>query len=294
MRDRAGGFIGIFVTVGLFGIGLAAGIFSVAVNNAEDLHTMRALTEDPPTTPVTDQQIANARHAFDRNAQILTGFTSLGTAPLIEGRSSAEVAGSALVQLANDPIRPAVADYLSDPSSRWNRNGGADRPTRGTTPTGGTIPTDSDDPDSFAATVTIAGTGVAFRTVSLLSTVSSGVNVGAWDTGEPTPSETATTMVVITDPTRMSGPGTYDLGASEAMAMVGFHARQFLNNDGSPVGFESTAGTLTVTAYATRVGGRFAGSFDAVLSGEQWIDGKGTTKTLVGSTSGTFDVKLGP
>ncbi len=49
------------------------------------------------------------------------------------------MAGSALSQLGNDPGRPALVNYMSDPASSWNHK----KTTEGITPTGGKVPSSS-------------------------------------------------------------------------------------------------------------------------------------------------------
>ena len=295
MRQQERGCVVILIPVGLALLGMATGLISVLLTNADNQHTLRALTDETMREPVTDQQIKNLRNSLHDNAEILTGFASLGTAPLVEGESSLQVAGNVLVAIANDPVRPEVVKYMSDPASSWNRNGGAARPSEGTNPTGGTISNVPAGANTFTADVTIEGTDLSFNIVSTTGSVSSGVDVAAWDTAEATPGASTTTLVVITDPTAIGGPATYSLGSSTpAAGMVGFRSQRYLNNDGSPVGFDSPRGTLVVTGYARSPGGRFVASFNCTLSGEQWIDSKGTTRTLTGSASGSFDIELGP
>ena len=88
---------------------------------------------------ITDQQITNARNELPNSAALATNIAGLGGTPLGDGHTAAEVAGSAIAQVAADNVEPAVIDYMRDPASKWNHNGGKDRPTEGNAPTHGVL-----------------------------------------------------------------------------------------------------------------------------------------------------------
>jgi hypothetical protein len=138
------GIIGIVVPVMLLTLAGGAALLSAAITNAENNRTIRILT-DPEATQqqldtVSDQDITNARNNFKNQADLATGFVSLGTAPL-PGEHGAP---AALSEVASGIVQPTVVNYVSDPSSSWNTNNGADRPTEGTAPVD---PTTVPDPE---------------------------------------------------------------------------------------------------------------------------------------------------
>ena len=141
--NRQGGFIAIIVGVAIVAISLAAGIGAAVINHADTRHTVNVLTDPDAKSSdiesITDQQITNARNELPNSAALATNIAGLGGAPLGDGHTAAEVAGSAITQVAVGTVEPAVIDYMSDPGSKWNSNGGQDRPTEGTTPTRGML-----------------------------------------------------------------------------------------------------------------------------------------------------------
>jgi hypothetical protein len=143
-RRRQAGFIGIIVGVGLFALAGTAAILSVVINSGNNQRTLDILS-DPDATQaqldtISDQDVRNLRNDLADNAGLLTGFSSLGTPTLPSGDSAAQVAANALDEQIRNVAEPAVVNYMSDPGSSWNRNGGADRPSEGTLPSGGLPP----------------------------------------------------------------------------------------------------------------------------------------------------------
>ena len=102
---------------------------------------------------------------------------------------------------------------------------------------------------------------------------------------------------ILTNPAVISGPGSYVTGPISAQGVSqggqGVYVDpQYKNVDGSSVAFQcQPGGTLAITRYSTQLAGRIAGSFSCALSGAQLLAG-GTSKTLAGNMSGTFDVAL--
>lgn len=141
--NRQGGFISILVGVGLLALALAAGIGAAVLNHADTRHTVNVLTDPDAKSSdiesITDQQITNARNELPNSAALATNIAGLGGTPLGDGQTAAQVAGSAITQVAVGTVEPAVIDYMSDPGSKWNHHGGKDRPSEGTMPTHGVL-----------------------------------------------------------------------------------------------------------------------------------------------------------
>lgn len=142
------GLIGILVPVILLTLAGGAAFLSAVIVNAENQHTINVLTNPDATqqelNTVTDQDINNARNNIKNQADLATGFVSLGTAPL-PGEHGAP---AALAEVRAGIIQPAVVNYMSDPSSSWNKNNGTERPTTGTAPVDPTTVPDPDPVDS--------------------------------------------------------------------------------------------------------------------------------------------------
>lgn len=137
-RTRSRGSASLFVLFALAALAGAAGILSVAINSADNRHTLRTLA-DPETTDaeraeVTDEDIERLRAELGTNLEILTAYGSLGTATLPSGESAGNVAGSVLTEQTYHFVRPAVVGHMADPGSSWNEG---ERPSAGTRPTGG-------------------------------------------------------------------------------------------------------------------------------------------------------------
>jgi hypothetical protein len=143
MRDArdSGGFVAVIVAVGLFGLALFAGVLSAVAIGQKNQKTAEVLMDPGANlSSVSDQDIKNLQNQLPNSAGILTNAAALGTPILPSGQSTLEVGASAIAQAVNDPVRPAVVGYMSDPASSWNKNGGANRPSEGTNPTGGQLP----------------------------------------------------------------------------------------------------------------------------------------------------------
>lgn len=128
------GLIGLLVPVILLTLAGGAALLSAVVINSENQHTINTLTNPEATSAelnqVTDQQIQNARNNIKDQLNVATQYVQLGTAPLPGDTGATGFA----VDAANSIVTPAVVDYTSDPSSSWNKNNGANRPTTGTAP----------------------------------------------------------------------------------------------------------------------------------------------------------------
>ncbi|MCP4284110.1 MAG: hypothetical protein GY792_06620 [Gammaproteobacteria bacterium] len=147
LPSRMDGFIGIIVAVGIFALAGTAGFLSVVINSGNNRRTMEVLADPEATTAelesISDQDIRNLRNDLADNFGLASGFAGgLGTPTLPGGGSTAELAGNALEEQIRNIVNPAVVDYLSNPESSWNRDGGANRPGEGTVPSGGVLPED--------------------------------------------------------------------------------------------------------------------------------------------------------
>lgn len=146
------GIIGILVPVILLTLAGGAALLSAVIVNGENQHTINILTNPEVTQQqldtVSTQDIQNARNNINTQLDLATNFVSLGTAPLPGEHGAA----GALSEIAVGTVEPEVIKYVSDPSSSWNTNNGADRPTTGTAPVDPTTVPDPEpvDPDALA------------------------------------------------------------------------------------------------------------------------------------------------
>jgi len=143
---RQRGFIGALVAVAIFAIAGAAGLTAAFINAHNNRRTLEVLSNPEATqeelNSISDQDLRNLRNSLPDNATLLSNFAALGTPTLPGGGSTAELAGNAIEEQIRNVVAPATIDYMTNPESTWNRNGGADRPAEGTVPTGGIPPED--------------------------------------------------------------------------------------------------------------------------------------------------------
>jgi len=136
--------LAIGVAVGLIALGGAAAGLSVVLNSHNNRQTANILTDPEATTQqlesISDQDLRNLRNDLRDNMELSTLYTGVGTTTLPGGGSTARVAANALEEQIRTAVSPAVIDYMSDPESSWNRNGGSERPSEGTVPSGGLLP----------------------------------------------------------------------------------------------------------------------------------------------------------
>jgi hypothetical protein len=69
-------------------------------------------------------------------------------------------------------------------------------------------------------------------------------------------------------------------------------------DDGSPVAFAATGGSVTLTRWGTALGDRLSGTFSASITGTRTIglnaSGESIEEALLGTMTGTFDVTIKP
>jgi len=99
------------------------------------------------------------------------------------------------------------------------------------------------------------------------------------------------TVSLSLDPRQISGPGTYSVGYyydemvdGLFQASLSYRTPDILTAGGTPLGFGTDSGTLSLTSYGETAGDRIAGTFSATIS--YWGDGP----TIAGTISGSFDV----
>jgi len=143
--SRERGLVGILVAVGIFALAGTAGFLSVVINSHNNRQTLEILADPEATTEqlesISDQDMRNLQNDLPDNLGLSSGFVGgLGTPTLPGGGSTAEIAANALEEQIRNVVSPAAIDYMSNPDSSWNRNGGSDRPSEGTVPSGGLLP----------------------------------------------------------------------------------------------------------------------------------------------------------
>lgn len=106
------------------------------------------------------------------------------------------------------------------------------------------------------------------------------------------------------DPRQISGPGDYILRTLDQMllnqngeASIVFQGQDIKNvDDGSPVVFQATGGTVSLTEYGENNGDKLVGSFSASISGDRvtGTDGNGDpiVSTLTGTMNGSFNLTI--
>ncbi len=109
---------------------------------------------------------------------------------------------------------------------------------------------------------------------------------------------------IFFDPRQITGPGTYTFGEPlevfEDMldeVLITYNSPDIMNlDDGSPVVFTSTGGTVTLTSYGVLDGDRLEGTFSATIAGRRTTSGPDedprTEVTLTGTITGAFDLEI--
>lgn len=165
---------------------------------------------------------------------------------------------------------------------------------------------------SFTSTLAIPG-----YTVSFHPTVIMGTNQGTYDgnvhlkdvigvVAAEGASGLVPMAVLMFDRYRVGGPGQCQFSPANMVfenkttcAAMAFSTPAIANTDDqSPVAFEATGGTVTITQWGTKLGERLSGTFNATLTGTRVTGsnpaGTPIEQTLSGTATGAFDVEIVP
>jgi len=117
-------------------------------------------------------------------------------------------------------------------------------------------------------------------------------------------SPSAADLLMMFDRRQITGTGIYALAQPDvvfdkqaAQTSFVYAGPAFTNaNDGTPVVFSSTGGSVTLMWFGTSIGAKVTGRFSATLSGDQTTgpDGQGgwLSRTITGTVTGDFDVTI--
>ena len=165
--------------------------------------------------------------------------------------------------------------------------------------------------NSLSAKPKVPGYGLSFDPTTL-----KGTNLASYDGGvtltdviavygaETATTGTPDTLELMLDRRQVAAAGTYLLKPSDqvfdaqtAKAAIRFKTPDIANaDDGLPVVFEATNGSVVLSAWGTEVGDRLTGTFDAAITGTHvtgtGTDGTPVQETLSGTLTGTFDVEI--
>ena len=165
--------------------------------------------------------------------------------------------------------------------------------------------------NSLAAKPKVPGYGLAFDPTTI-----KGTNLASYDGGvtltdvvavygaETATTGTPDTLELMFDRRQITASGTLLLKPSDqvfdaqaAKAALRFKTPDITNaDDGLPVLFEATNGSVVLSAWGTEVGQRLTGTFDAAITGPHVTgtatDGTPIEETLSGTLTGTFDVVI--
>jgi len=168
-----------------------------------------------------------------------------------------------------------------------------------------------DDSDSFSVTINIPGFPLSFNPTLVIgandAAATGDVNVSNVPTifaFENAMSLSLEMFALYFDPRQIDGPGDYILRSLDQVLMeqIGEASIVYVDNeiknvdDGTPVVFTSTGGTVSLTKYGENDGDKLVGTFSATISGDRvyGVDANADPleSTVTGTMNGSFNVEV--